>query len=96
MPQSRHLHSISDNHLSLPTHWPAIPAGIVVPFASLTNRFPFEFRRILYACFIGLISLSCFCVYELADVNKVARLIFGVVDEPNAATEGGFYKPTRL
>ena len=45
---------------------------------------------------IGLISLGCFCVYELADVNKVARLIFGVVDEPNAATEGGFYKPTRL
>jgi len=54
-----------------------------------------EVLYLILIVFIGLISLGFF-VHELADVNKLARLIFGVVDEPNAATEGGFYKSTRL
>lgn len=79
----------------------AILADVITAVARThTERHPAGVKtEVLYLILmlsIILISLSCFCVYELADVNKVARLIFGVVDEPNAATEGGFYKPTRL
>ena len=49
---SLQLQVISDNHLSFPTHSPAIPAGMVVPSASRTARSPLEFLTILYACFI--------------------------------------------
>lgn len=72
MPQSRHLHSISDNHLSAPTHNPAIPAGIVAPFASRTARSPLEFLTILYACFIGLISLVYFS-FTASDTNRMEQ-----------------------
>ncbi len=45
--QSRHLHLISESHLSEPAAIPAIPAGMVAPFARRTNRSPLSDRMIL-------------------------------------------------
>jgi len=45
--QSRHLHLISESHLSGPAPIPAIPAGMVAPLARRTNRSPVSDRMIL-------------------------------------------------
>jgi len=45
--QSRHLHLISESHLSGPAARPAIPAGITEPLARRTNRAPLSERVIL-------------------------------------------------